>query len=462
MATTELLPSILTEQVPVTTWAIAIGVLLLSGLVVGVLRRRENARAMLPLPSTPVSPSPVAANAAALETVGEAMIDAGYTVMTVHETLLDIARVNGYPRTEVVVMPTALFVTSRTSGEVRTGVVSSGHHPLLLHQINDLDRIITEARSGALPANRARALVRLMRLAPPPHSRLVRIAAYIPLCGALAVLLGGSWMGVLVASLLGAIVGTAITLGADLPASQQPLITVTISFGCALAVFLIARLGYDVGVLPALVAPLVVLLPGALLTTGVLELATGQMVSGASRLAAGFMRLLLLATGIVAAGALVGVPRIELVEAYQPLGWIAPWIAIAVFGAAIVINRGGRASSTGWIVLVLYIAYAGQVLGDMFFGAVLAGFVGALVMTPVAAFVARLPNGPAGPVIFLPAFWMLVPGSLGLVGVTTALEGNQSGASTIVTTISTMLAIALGVLAGSAIKGRKSRARTLL
>ena len=51
--------------------------------------------------------------------------------------------------------------------------------------------------------------------------------------------------------------------------------------------------------MPTLIAPLITLLPGALLTTAVIELASGQMISGAGRLAAGATQLLLLALGIV-------------------------------------------------------------------------------------------------------------------------------------------------------------------
>ncbi|WP_336627548.1 MULTISPECIES: threonine/serine ThrE exporter family protein [unclassified Microbacterium] len=443
------------------SWTIAIAVLVLSVLVVLVVRRRDRTRRMR-LPATTAPLSAGAVSFAALETVGEAMIDAGYTVKTVHSTLEDIARVNGYPRTEIVVMPTALFVSTRGGGELRTGAVSSGHTPLLLHQLDDLDRIVGQARTGGVDASRARALIRLMRISPPPFSATARVIAYVFLCAALAVLLGASWAGVAVAAILGSVVGAVLLLAAGLPRLHEPILTAALAFTCSVAVFLLARTELDPGVLPSLIAPIVVLLPGALLTTGVIELATGQMVSGAARVATGFMQLVLLATGIVAGAALVGIPHIDLTEADQPLGPIAPWIAVAVFGAAVVINRGGRARSIPWIVLVLYVAYAAQVIGDIFFGGVLSAFVGALAMTPMAGFVSRLPSGPAAPVTFLPGFWMLVPGALGLVGVTTILDGDGSGAATIVTTVSTMVAIALGILSGSGLSGRFRSPRTLI
>ena len=208
----------------------------------------------------------------------------------------------------------------------------------------------------------------------------------------------------------------------------------------------------DPGVLPAMIAPLVTLLPGGLLTIAVIELATGQMMSGAARAAAGAMRLLLLATGLVAASALIGIPARDPVPG-NPLGPIAPWIAVGLFGIGITVYQCARPASIGWIVIVLYVAYGAQVLGDVLFDGVLSALVGAAVMTPVAVIIARHRTGPPALVSFLPAFWLLVPGALGLTGVAGVLNGDLNATSTIITTVATMIAIALGVLLGLAVSG---------
>ena len=182
-----------------------------------------------------------------------------------------------------------------------------------------------------------------------------------------------------------------------------------------------------------------------------IELSTGQMISGAGRLAAGAAQLVLLGLGILAAAALVGVPAFDLTATKPALGAVGPWLAVGVFGIGIVMNLCARPSSLGWILLVLYVAYGGQVLGGLFFGGVLSAFVGAAVMTPVADLVARQRTGPPAIVSFTPAFWLLVPGALGLVGVAALLNGDSTGTTTLITTVETMVAIALGVLVGRAI-----------
>jgi LPXTG-motif cell wall-anchored protein len=449
-----------------TSWLIAAGVLIVGAVVLLALRRRgerdiaASALAAVTGATTAVSHEAQPDSAATLavtETVGQAMIDAGYSVVTVRQVLDDIARVNGLPSSDVVVFPTALLVSARGDNDLRTGAVASGERKLLLSQVDHLQHTVDAARTGALDPASTLERVRRMREMLPPFTRVQRVLGYVLLSAGLSVLLGASWSGIALSGVLGAGVGILLLVGELLPRRYGSLLTVAISFGVSLTVFLLLRGPFGPDILPALIAPLVVLLPGALLTTAVIELSTGDMISGAGRLAAGAMQLVLLAAGIVAAGALVGVPGFDFHEQPQALGPIAPWIAVAVFGVGIVVHQCAPRRSLGWILLVLYIAYAAQVLGDIFLGGVLSALVGAFVVTPVTAIVARQPRGPAALVSFMPAFWLLVPGALGLVGVATVLTGDASGMNTLVTTVATMVAIALGVLAGSAVSYRMKR-----
>lgn len=453
-------PAYADTDVEPVSWIIAIAVLLVGTAVLFMIHRRVPRRRWDDVVSSPVAPQLRAEPAVvlgALESSGEAMIDAGYSVMSVTDALVDIATVNGYPTAEIVVFPTALFISASADGQLRTGVVSSGHSALLLHQVEELDDTIESAQSGELPAAAIPSRVAAIRRLPRPYSTAQRVIAYMFLSGGISMLLGASWAGVLVSAVLGVVVGALLVAGARTARQYQALITVGASFLVGVSVFLLVRTDIEPGVLPALIAPLIILLPGALLTTGVVELSTGQMMAGAGRLAAGSMQLILLAVGIVAAAAVVGVPARELTPADEPLGALGPWLGVAAFGVGIVVYQCARPASLGWILLVLYVAYGAQVLADVFVGGVLSAFVGALAMTPVAVIVARQRSGPPAIVSFMPAFWLLVPGALGLVGVASVLGGDTGGVSSLVTTVSTMVAIALGVLAGTAITGRLRR-----
>jgi uncharacterized membrane protein YjjP (DUF1212 family) len=445
-------PAVTTSTISLTTVLIAVGVLVAAGLFVWALvRRRAAAPPPLesPTPAAQAVPAPVVLDSMAA--LGTAMIDSGYPVGLVRDALEDLAAANGRPTAEAIVFPTSILVSSADSDVAETRAVTAGDSSLLLYQVDRVERIVSIARRRVGAAAWVRRQVDEVATLPPPFSIAQRIGAYGLLSAALSVLLESSWPGVLLAGLLGVAVGTVLLLTQRLSSSSQALVIVGVSVSVSVIVLLVARV-VDAGVLPAIIAPLVILLPGGLLTTAVIELVTGQIMSGAARVAAGVMRLLLLATGIVAASTLVGLPSFT-PGGGNPLGPIAPWIAVALFGLGITVYQCARPGSIGWILIVLYVAYGAQVIGAVFFDGVLSALVGAAVMTPVAVVIARQRTGPPALVSFLPAFWLLVPGALGLVGVASILEGDPNGTSTIVTTVATMMAIALGVLIGLAVSG---------
>lgn len=437
---------------------VATCILLIAAIVLIATRKRgradiaESAQAAVITGATPISPDDhpnAQATLAAAEAVGVAMIDAGYSVETVHQVLIEISRANGLPQSDVLVFPNGLITSARSEGDHRTGAIVGGDQPLLLSQIDEVQRAADAARTGLLDPASVITKIERIRQMTPTYGWPIRVVGYTFLSAALAVLLGASWPGVALSAALGVVTGGALLVSDRLPRRYGALITVGVAFADSLVVFLLLQAGWGSGIVAALLAPLVVLLPGVLLTTATLELATGQMISGAGRLAAGGMQLVLLGAGIVTAGAVAGVPDFDFSENPDALGPLAPWVAVAVFGVGIWVHRSAPRRSLGWILFVLYVAYSAQVVGGLLLGGVLSAFVGALVVIPVTALVARLPSGPAALVTFTPAFWLLVPGAIGLVGVADLLGGDAGAGSSLLVALSTMVAISLGVLAGS-------------
>ena len=74
----------------------------------------------------------------------------------------------------------------------------------------------------------------------------------------------------------------------------------------------------------------------------------------------------------------------------------------------------------------------------------IAGSLGASLVAAVRPQWSRL-------VVFLPAFWVLVPGSLGLLSVTSVGIDPEQGARTVVDVAAVICALALGLLFGSAL-----------
>ena len=93
--------------------------------------------------------------------------------------------------------------------------------------------------------------------------------------------------------------------------SVQRIMPVAAAFAVSAITFLLAGQRWAEADLRAMIAPLVTFLPGAALTMAVVELSAAEMITGASRLVAGTLRLLLLGFGIVGAAQVGGLPSAD-------------------------------------------------------------------------------------------------------------------------------------------------------
>ena len=132
------------------------------------------------------------------------------------------------------------------------------------------------------------------------------------------------------------------------------------------------------------------------------------------------------------------------------LGSWAPWLGVLIFALGVTVAHSAPPAAFPSLLVVLYAAWAGQSAGNALFGGYSSGFVGAVVMTLVAYLLARLPSTMPVYAMFLPGFWLLVPGSLGLVGLTTTLAtpGSVSSEETLSAVAGSIVSVALGVLVG--------------
>jgi uncharacterized membrane protein YjjP (DUF1212 family) len=389
--------------------------------------------------------------------LARALVDAGDPVDDVQRTVERVGAVNGLVGIGVVAFPTALMISLPGDADVQTEVSTAGQSRLRLDQTQEIFEIVRAVERGELgAADGLTAIERARRMRPAfaPATRL--FGATLFTLGVASILRAG-WAELALAAVLGVGVGALQLVierwpsraGVDVRAFW-PLLA---AFLVSVAAFTAARAFPGVTAFAPIVSALVTFLPGGLLTIGVLELATGGLISGAGRLASGALQLALLAVGVVAGAQLIGIPADSIAEtSASSWGSILGWTGVALYGVGIFLFHGGRRWSLGWMLVVLYVAFAGQVIGGAFFGGTLSAFFGALAMTPFAVVGARRGWGPAMLVSFLPAFWLLVPGALGLQGVTRFIGGDQlAGFDVIIVTGSTMLGIALGVLLGTAV-----------
>jgi uncharacterized membrane protein YjjP (DUF1212 family) len=216
-------------------------------------------------------------------------------------------------------------------------------------------------------------------------------------------------------------------------------------------IFNLTRLGYIFGPANLLIPPLIIFLPGAVLTTGMIELASMHILSGSARLIYGAAILLLLFTGIA-----IGLYFSELsnyqVYSYEAVvySWWAPFLGTLLFGFGTFIRLSGANRDLFWLLVVLYIAMLSQVVGERYINSYFGAFFGAMLMALSSEVIARSPHRTPALVSQTLAFWFLVPGARGLLSVTNLLiEDLQSAAIGLGEMVMLILSITLGVLLGT-------------
>jgi uncharacterized membrane protein YjjB (DUF3815 family) len=121
---------------------------------------------------------------------------------------------------------------------------------------------------------------------------------------------------------------------------------------------------------------------------------------------------------------------------------------IVRLGSALFYSARARAYPA--LLVVLYVAFIAQYLTKGLLGGYVAALLGAAAAVLAASYIHRNLHGPPFLITFLPAFWLLVPGVLSLVGAARIAVGNVTTQDFAVA-LFTILAIALGAITGHGI-----------
>ena len=397
-------------------------------------------------PSSEVEPDELRAF---LVRLGAALNAIGEPVYSIQERLERVAAANGVSGARISAFPTSLF-TSLGDGKPATIEPTS---PLdataRLDQIAALDRLGDDAEKKAVPP--ADGLRRLdeIRSLPPRFGPVLSTAGYAVITVGIALILHPAARDIAAAAAFGTIVGILRQLSQG-RRTLQVLMPVVAAFCISALTALAVEHGLADPGLSAMIASLIVFVPGAALTTAVLELSAGEMIAGSSRLVWAGMHLGLLAFGILAGVEAVGIPSQRAFSSTDPLlGPWAAWLGVLVYAVGTFVSHSAPRGSFWGLLIVLGAAWVGQIAGNELFGAYASGLVGGLVMTAVAALVSRLPSGMPVYASFLPGFWLLVPGSLSLIGLTQIAAGTDGALNETIAAGGSIVSVALGVLCGT-------------
>ncbi|MFI9402963.1 threonine/serine exporter family protein [Nocardia sp. NPDC052316] len=384
-----------------------------------------------------------------LRRVAVALIRSVETTSRVTEIVTHLAHRYGYDDVRVIVVPTSVVVrVVDGGGVVHVDLLDTDASMLRLDQIDTLYRLIDRVkRKLPAPAIAVAELSRVLDSAQPTPMWQLLLGNVVLTVG-MGMTLNPSPRALPGYVVLGLVVQVLISAVGQLPRLSFALPVLATATVTMLAFGLSGPLS---GGHPAelLVPPVAALLPGSVLTTGVRELAEGAMISGAARVASGVNVLLLLGFGILVGLEIIGKASIADPAPYPALGWWAPVVGVALIGLGMSWQYSAPTGSIPWMLFVLYLTYAAQALGSRA-GSLFGVFLGGLTLAPAAMLIASHRDAPAVQASFLLGFRMLVPGSLGLTGLSD-LAGHETslGIHVLATTLLTMIAIALGIQVGS-------------
>lgn len=378
--------------------------------------------------------------------LGAAMGAANYPVTLVRQMIERTSAAYG-TRNEFIALPNHVQVIGPTTD---SGTVVKAVHlqeDLRFDQTFPLARLVADAMRGrVLPAEGQLRLDEILALAP-PYRAWVTVLGYGLQSTGLALVLEPTPLNILVAGVLGVMVGVFWTAGRRVPLLAQMVPAVSAFAVAAICIAGAQWLGRDHVGLRALIPPLAMFLPGAAITLSVIELTARDVISGSSRLVAGIMQLAQLAFGILVATQMLGNESTPLSAVpINNVGPWAPWLGVAVYGLGVMFFLAPPRSFLPWLLLITYLSFAAQYLGDLLLDSYASGFCGGLVLVLGALAIARRRHAPPAMTLILPGFWLLVPGSMGLIGFAELFGAD--GDSALPATLISMISVALGMQAG--------------
>ena len=379
--------------------------------------------------------------AAMLRELGIALVECEQPTHLVAARLLAIAPQYTRETVRVVVLPTALVVQV---GTIAYEIEMVAKPTTQLNLAGRIDAIADLAEVGAITAADATREAAAARSMPPRFGPVTSVIGYTITTLGFGMVINPTWASLWGYVFLGAVVGLITLLGKPFPTLNAVLPTLAAAVVTVLATSFVADAAND-GLLRVVSPPLVAVLPGLALTIAAMELASGQMISGATRLIYGVAQLGLLVFG-VGLGLHVGAELTPQQPSAQMGGW-SLYVAVVVIAIGLYVYLSAPKGSFAWLVLIVGVALIGQKVGGLFLSPTHSGALGAFLVVPVAMLGARIKTSPPAIVMMLAAFWALVPGALSFETLGEAVAG-EGDVMTLGSTVAAIFSIALGTLVG--------------
>ncbi len=409
-------------------------------------RRKAIADALRKTPPSSLAPPdtyPAIEIAAMMREIGVALSEVAQPIPIVQGRLEAIAAKYTTQPVRLVVLPTVLMIQI---GDAAYEIDGSTHSSLQLDAAGRIDDIASLAEAGAITPTDAVKAVEAARALPARYGRGATALGYAVTTLGFGIMINPTWAALPGYLFLGLVVGTIVSFGAPYPSLTPILPTLSALVVTLLATWFVADTAHD-GLLRVISPALVATLPGMSLTTGAMELADSQIISGSSRLMYGISQLALLVFGVILGMHIAGTEIAPQAPSAQMGAW-SLYVSIVVVAIGLSVYLSAPPGSLFWLMAAIAVAILGQKLGETFLSPAHAGFVGAVLAVVFAMLASRIKTSPPAVVMLLTAFWSLVPGAMSFMSVSQAATGGNADVATMGAAGAAIAAIALGTLVG--------------
>ncbi len=387
-----------------------------------------------------------------LTELGKALTASGISVVDITSILEKIAQAYD-AKAEILVFPTMLLlkIGEQESAPLNAAIQKPGLLPL--NQVSEIYDLIYMAEAGKISPIEGKKCLRKILSEKHKFGPLGILFGYILFSMGIGMLLQPTPEQLIVSGVLGAIVGILLIFSRGRTRFLLILPVVAALIVTSLSIWGV-KYGLVTGSVAMLLPALAYFLPGATLTTGMFELAYGEIISGASRVIYGTAILFLILFGVLVGIQITGISQQNFLvtNPLNALGWWAPYLGVFIFAMGMYLFMSIKNKDLPWVILILYIAFFGQQAGNHFVGGVFGAFSGSLLMTISGTIIERLDHKTPSIVSIMPAFWILVPGALGFMSLATLVSQNYFTAITDgIMVAMTIVAISLGLLIGAVI-----------
>ena len=275
-----------------------------------------------------------------------------------------------------------------------------------------VDDIAERVISGELNAESgARALTLASAPVTPARFRLETLLGFTLASAGVAALLRAAWIEILLAATIGAVLGLLhLTLGVRrrFAGGLDALCAIVAAFLVTCAAHFFA-----IDYRRALLASVIVLIPGLGITSAAAEIATQHLVSGTARMAGALATLLKLAFGALVGAEvakILGMTALASVPHPTP-EWVA-WTGLLLSATSFAVLFKALLTDYPLAIGAAILGYASTRVGGDLYGSEFGVFFAGLIVALTANIYARISRRP-GALIRLPGIILLVPGSVG-------------------------------------------------